>query len=154
MPPHIRPARIDEAEQLAELDAAADAYPWSISQYNSALAGRAGQRVLVLGSGTEVAACVVFAVAACQGSIHRIVVGSDQRRRGLGSALLSSALAAVRAAGARECLLEVRESNTPARHLYERAGFSLDGRRKGYYTHPAQTRGREDAILMSRNCED
>ncbi|NND69803.1 MAG: ribosomal protein S18-alanine N-acetyltransferase [Halioglobus sp.] len=149
MPPDIRLARADEAAQLAELDAAADSYPWSSVQYSGAVARRAGQQVLVHPAGAEVVACVVLAIAAQEGSIHRIVVGSDQRRQGLGGTLLRAALDRMRAGGAVRCLLEVRESNVPARALYKQAGFSLDGRRKGYYTHPAQTNGREDALLMS-----
>jgi ribosomal-protein-alanine N-acetyltransferase len=38
--------------------------------------------------------------------------------------------------------LEVRESNAPARALYENAGFKQTGRRPSYYTSPL-----EDAIL-------
>jgi ribosomal-protein-alanine N-acetyltransferase len=40
--------------------------------------------------------------------------------------------------------LEVRESGAPARHLYEKTGFTVDGIRKGYYTMPT-----EDAVLMT-----
>ena len=40
-------------------------------------------------------------------------------------------------------LLEVRESNTPARRLYEKLGFALEGRRPGYYQDPG-----EDALLF------
>jgi ribosomal-protein-alanine N-acetyltransferase len=49
--------------------------------------------------------------------------------------------------GVRRCLLEVRESNTAARGLYETLSFQLDGIRKNYYP---TTTGREDALLMSR----
>jgi ribosomal-protein-alanine N-acetyltransferase len=38
--------------------------------------------------------------------------------------------------------LEVRESNAAARCFYEKAGFVQTGRRKSYYTDPA-----EDAVL-------
>ena len=41
--------------------------------------------------------------------------------------------------------LEVRESNTPARTLYEKLGFTVDGIRKNYYERP-----RENAVLMTR----
>lgn len=150
----IRPAAIDEAARLAELDAAADAYPWSSAQYSSAVAGRGGQRVLVACVQSEVVACAVIAVLAGQGSIYRIVVGSEQRRRGFARALLRAALSTVRAEGAEKCVLEVRESNIPALALYEQTGFSLDGRRKGYYTQPAHPGGREDALLMSHSLED
>ena len=40
--------------------------------------------------------------------------------------------------------LEVRESNAPARALYEKAGFRTAGVRKNYYERP-----REDAVLMT-----
>lgn len=43
-------------------------------------------------------------------------------------------------------LLEVRESNQVARHLYQKLGFQQDGIRKKYYLTPTR---REDAVLMS-----
>ncbi|MGZ8155124.1 MAG: ribosomal protein S18-alanine N-acetyltransferase, partial [Burkholderiales bacterium] len=46
---------------------------------------------------------------------------------------------------AERAFLEVRPSNTAARALYARSGFSEIGRRRDYY--PAQE-GREDAVVM------
>jgi ribosomal-protein-alanine N-acetyltransferase len=43
---------------------------------------------------------------------------------------------------ARAILLEVRESNLPARGLYEKHGFHVHGRRRAYYQRPV-----EDAVL-------
>ena len=43
---------------------------------------------------------------------------------------------------ARTILLEVRESNSAARKLYEKCGFVQSGRRQRYYKQPE-----EDAIL-------
>ena len=42
--------------------------------------------------------------------------------------------------------LEVRESNSAARSLYEKLGFQQTGRRKSYYANPI-----EDAILYSKS---
>ena len=39
--------------------------------------------------------------------------------------------------------LEVRKSNGPAIHLYEQAGFRVEGERKNFYESP-----REDAFIM------
>jgi ribosomal-protein-alanine N-acetyltransferase len=50
------------------------------------------------------------------------------------------------AANARECFLEVRDSNTAAFRFYERYGFNEIGRRRDYY--PA-VGGREDAVVMA-----
>jgi ribosomal-protein-alanine N-acetyltransferase len=43
-------------------------------------------------------------------------------------------------------LLEVRESNAGARHLYEKLGFEVYHRRKDYYRNPM-----EDALLMRKD---
>ena len=45
--------------------------------------------------------------------------------------------------------LEVRESNTTARRLYQRLGFREDGLRKNYYTEPV-----EAAVLMTKTDND
>jgi ribosomal-protein-alanine N-acetyltransferase len=42
-----------------------------------------------------------------------------------------------------DLFLEVRESNHPARKLYESEGFTSIGRRRNYYSDPA-----EDAIVL------
>jgi ribosomal-protein-alanine N-acetyltransferase len=47
--------------------------------------------------------------------------------------------------GAVRAILEVRQSNEPARILYERFGFSVTGIRRAYYSKPV-----EDAIVLSR----
>jgi ribosomal-protein-alanine N-acetyltransferase len=48
--------------------------------------------------------------------------------------------------GAENAFLEVRESNQPARKLYEKLGFVEVGRRKAYYP---DHQGREDALVLS-----
>jgi ribosomal-protein-alanine N-acetyltransferase len=59
--------------------------------------------------------------------------------------LLDDALEAADAAGTAAVYLEVRTSNVVARALYEGRGFSLVGRRTGYYQHPT-----EDALVLRR----
>jgi len=50
--------------------------------------------------------------------------------------------AQARSAKCNDLFLEVRPSNPPAIHLYEKLGFQRVGVRKGYYQ---STEGREDA---------
>lgn len=76
---------------------------------------------------------VCFWIVADELQIMNIAVHRSFRRRGIGWALLSHALGAGVASGARRAFLEVRKSNGGARKLYEKAGFSKVGERPGYY---------------------
>jgi ribosomal-protein-alanine N-acetyltransferase len=75
--------------------------------------------------------------------LENIAVLPEFRRRGLGRELLTALLARARLQGAQRILLEVRESNRGAIHLYEATGFQQLGRRRAYYVNPA-----EDALIM------
>ncbi len=74
--------------------------------------------------------------------LENIAVAPRARRKGIGKQLLHALLAAARETHSESVLLEVRDSNKPARALYERAGFQQGGRRKSYYSNPV-----EDAVL-------
>jgi ribosomal-protein-alanine N-acetyltransferase len=76
--------------------------------------------------------------------ILNLAVPPRMRREGVASQLLDGALAAARNSGAEQAFLEVRASNAAAIALYERLGFRLAGRRKGYYKEPV-----EDALVLS-----
>lgn len=81
-----------------------------------------------------------------QAELGNVAVKDTERARGVGRRLLEAALDRVAARGARECFLEVRESNKDARSLYEKAGFQVVGRRRHYYSRPI-----EDALVMRRD---
>ncbi len=65
--------------------------------------------------------------------VMTIGVAPHAQRRGLGTVLLDGLLAHARDVGAQSVLLEVRVDNDPAIALYERAGFTVLGRRHRYY---------------------
>jgi ribosomal-protein-alanine N-acetyltransferase len=87
---------------------------------------------------------IIGRISAEECELENIVVRRKNQSRGLGSALINSLAAAARQQKAKSIFLEVRESNTAARGLYEKCGFRLTGRRKAYYTNPA-----EDAVLYT-----
>ncbi len=72
-------------------------------------------------------------VTADEAEILTLAVEPRARRRGVGTTLLTKALAEAHRRGARAVLLEVSVGNTPARVLYDRAGFVEVGRRPRYY---------------------
>ncbi|MGH9868407.1 MAG: ribosomal protein S18-alanine N-acetyltransferase [Candidatus Polarisedimenticolia bacterium] len=75
--------------------------------------------------------------------INNVAVAADHRGRGLGRALVVSALGEGVSEGCRVAWLEVRPSNAAAVHLYETLGFSTVARRRRYYTDT-----QEDALVM------
>jgi len=80
-----------------------------------------------------------------EGELGDLAVASAVRRRGIGFDLVSAVLGEAVARQASELYLEVRESNSAARSLYERHGFEVVNRRSGYYSQPV-----EDALVMRR----
>lgn len=83
-------------------------------------------------------------VVAGEFNIDNIAVKESYRQKGIASALLAKAIDEARKQGAITAFLEVRASNDGACSLYEKAGFSVVGRRTGYYHNPS-----EDALMMS-----
>jgi len=75
--------------------------------------------------------------------INSLAVDTAWRRRGLARRLLAEVFRDSIAAGARSATLEVRNSNTAARALYESLGFRVEAVRRDYYQEP-----REDALIL------
>jgi len=79
-----------------------------------------------------------------EGHIVTIAVRQDERRRGIGELLLVAILEAALEAGQEGVTLEYRISNSEARALYDKYGFTQVGVRARYYSD-----NQEDAVLMS-----
>ena len=75
--------------------------------------------------------------------INSIAVDEGWRRRGVARALLRAVFQDAFGAGGRMATLEVRQSNTAARQLYENLGFAVEGVRRNYYQDP-----REDGLIL------
>ena len=75
-----------------------------------------------------------------------LMVAADQRRRGIGSALMDEALKWARSAGITKVELEVFPHNAPAISLYRKLGFEEEGRRRNRYLIGGH---HVDTILMS-----
>ncbi len=123
-------------------DHAATAAHWSTQQYETALAGEAPSRVvLIIEEESGMRGFIAGKGLGEEWEIENIAVAEPARRRGLGTRLLGEFLDLARSRGANIVFLEVRESNLGARQLYEKWAFVESGRRKLYYREPE-----EDAI--------
>ena len=87
-------------------------------------------------------ACIWFSIDDVH--ITNIVTQVQYRNQGIASKLLEEIIATVKD---KPLTLEVRVSNQPAIHLYEKYNFKKIGIRKNYYTHNNLV---EDAIIMTR----
>ncbi len=138
----IRPARPEDLPRCAAIEATAPD-PWTESQLAEELAGGFGRLFVACRDG-QVQGLAVFQLAAGEASLNALTVDPAVRRQGAGRALLTGALAALRAEGAHRCFLEVRAGNTAARALYESLGFAAAGLRRNFYRDPA-----EDGVVMA-----
>jgi ribosomal-protein-alanine N-acetyltransferase len=81
----------------------------------------------------EPAGFVLAHAAEDECEILSLGVRRDSRQSGLGRGLLRAVLSVATVSKARAVYLEVAENNAAARHLYTAEGFSVTGRRRGYY---------------------
>ena len=96
--------------------------------------------------GTTVAG---YALLRCLGDAELIyiAVSEEYRGRGTGKRLLKELIEEAEGRNAGSIFLEVRAGNAPAIKMYESAGFTACGIRKGYYHAP-----KEDAVIMRFEC--
>lgn len=88
-------------------------------------------------------------VVAGEAELLTIAVHPDQRRAGLGGALVGAFPTEAAARGGESAFLEVAEGNIAARALYAACGFAPAGRRRGYYHRPDGAS--EDALILVRS---
>lgn len=138
-----------DAPAMAEiLNDSAEAAQWPPESY-ARLAESPGGVVLVCDVSRQPVAFLAARQATDEAEILNIAVHRSFRRKGVASALLLAALKQFRRAAISRVFLELRESNLPARSLYDRHGFAASGRRKAYYHGPT-----EDALCMVRKLID
>ena len=92
----------------------------------------------------EVAGFIIVDEIAGEAFVDDLAVFPAFQRQGIASRLLGQAEVNAILRGCEKIHLEVRESNAPARRLYEARGYMQVGTRPGFYKHPD-----EDAILYT-----
>ncbi len=143
----LRPARATDLGAVLALDRACspvfarrDAYARQLAEPHLLLIACADTGMLGFAS---------WSAVLDEATLMNIAVDRRCRRAGLGRRLMDRSRALLAGRGIRRLLLDVRESNAPARRLYEACGFTIDGRREGYYAAGDAGGAREAALLMS-----
>lgn len=136
-PPVVDFARLDDAEDLAEIHAASFHRGWSAAEMEALLAQ---DRILTVvarrgspfGSRRPVGFVMVRS-AEDEAEVLTVAVSPRQRARGLGRRLMDEALRRLYHDRVKSVFLEVDDGNTAALSLYRRLGFKQVGQRKNYY---------------------
>ena len=133
---------LSHLEGVAELERLCFAEPWSRQALTLLLQGKNLGVVALDEQGTPIGYGGLLTVLD-EGQITNIAVHPDHRKKGIGKAILEELINESRKCDIRELSLEVRQSNLPAKALYQSHGFEIAGIRKGFYRHPT-----EDGLVM------
>lgn len=166
LPYLIQPMRIQDIPEVLQIERACFSMPWSAHAYRyeieentlswyivarpaPAKMGRGVVgKLLALRPGAQARAPVIgyggFWMMVDEAHISTLAVAPSHRRRGVGELLLLTMIEEAERRGAATVTLEVRVSNLPAQHLYEKYGFTVQGRRVRYYSDNG-----EDAYIMT-----
>jgi ribosomal-protein-alanine N-acetyltransferase len=144
--PWHRPMTVQDLDEVLAIEAASYSFPWSRGNFIDSLA--AGYLAELWFDAQQ--QCLGYLVAMPgveEMHLLNITVTPRHQRLGHGRAMLLYLAEHGRERGDHKLWLEVRDSNTGARRLYEQLGYVAVGRRRHYY--PAAGGRREDAVVMS-----
>lgn len=142
----IEPMKHGNVDEVAAIEAACFSTPWSRNAFADAVDSENYEYIVALdGNDGSVAAYAGMQVVLDEAEITNIAVDERYRRRGIAGKLLEGLVTLCLRRDVKYLHLEVRESNTAARSLYEKCGFEIDGMRKNFYQKPT-----ENAVLMTK----
>lgn len=140
----IRPIADGDLDPVTELERLCFSDPWTREMFAETLSNPLAVYLVAEEEGELIGYVGMYHIMS-EGQITNIAVIPERQRRGVATKLFSALLDYSRKNGIDELTLEVRDSNTGARALYERFGFRTVGTRKNYYRAPM-----ENAVLMTK----
>lgn len=129
------------ADELFEIEKLSFSTPWCKEEFTG-LENNSLATAFVALEGEKPIGFIILYRVADQAQIMDIATHPDHRSKGVAQALIDVAAEYCRLDGAVKMTLEVRQSNSAARAVYQKKGFKPVGLRKQYYTKPC-----EDAVL-------
>lgn len=139
----VRELTVDDLDRLLEVEEACFNAPWSRESYRRELAENHLAHYWGVFAGPQLIGFAGYWLILDEGHITNVAVIPERQNQGVGRFLVQTVINGCLAGGGRFLTLEVRASNGPALHLYEKMGFVSAGVRPGYYDRP-----KEDAVIM------
>jgi len=155
--PLIRPLNWGDLDRIMEIELAAYPVPWTRGIFSDCI--RVGYDCWGLVLGQRLLGYSIQTSAAGEAHLLNLCVEPNWQRRGFGGLLLENAVRLACSRGCNSMFLEVRPSNRAGIALYQNRGFTLIGRRPGYYSAPPmqgteRPENREDALVMQLDLTD
>lgn len=166
LPYVLQPMRVQDIPEVLEIERVCFSMPWSAHAYRYEIeentlswyvVARPAPRpkesgifgkILALRTAAQPRSPIIgyggFWMMVDEAHISTLAVAPAYRRRGVGELLLLTMIEEAQRRGAAAVTLEVRVSNLPAQRLYEKYGFTVQGRRVRYYSDNG-----EDAYIMT-----
>jgi ribosomal-protein-alanine N-acetyltransferase len=139
----LAPMTLEDLDEVLEIERLSFKTPWSRAAFRYEIVQNRVARCVVVRAEARLAGYLCLWEIGHEIHITNLAVHPHRRGQGLARALLQATLEDGRARGVTLAFLEVRPSNVEALGLYESLGFSVIGRRKGYYFDTG-----EDALVM------
>jgi ribosomal-protein-alanine N-acetyltransferase len=134
---------LDDITVVQEIEHEIFLTPWPRNAYRRELQQNKLATYIVMRDGDEVIGYAGMWKMGDEAHVTTVGVRRRDQGKGFGLALMLALIDRAYAMGSRWMTLEVRASNQGAMGLYEKLGFKVIGRRRGYYTDDG-----EDAVVM------
>ena len=139
----IEPMRLEDIPAIQEIEREIFLTPWPRNAYRREIVQNRMASYMVIRDGDEIVGYAGLWKMHDEAHVTTVGVRRRDQGRGFGLALMLALIDRAFALDARWVTLEVRASNYGAMALYEKLGFKVIGRRRGYYTDDG-----EDAVVM------
>jgi ribosomal-protein-alanine N-acetyltransferase len=139
----IEEMTLDDIPTVQEIEREIFLTPWPRNAYRREIQQNKMASYVVLRDGDEIVGYAGLWKMRDEAHVTTVGVRRRDQGRGFGMALMVALIERAYMLDARWMTLEVRASNHGAMALYEKLGFKVIGRRRGYYTDDG-----EDAVVM------
>lgn len=141
----VREMTLNDLDSVLDIENISFTTPWTRESFEKEIKNNQLAKYLVIEYDNRIIGYGGMWFIIDEAHITNIAIQREFRNKKLGSFLVRAMIEYAEGLGIHRMTLEVRESNIPARRLYEKLGFSPCGKRPKYYQD-----NNEDAIIMWR----
>ena len=138
----IHKMRSQDVEAVSIIEAKSFSMPWSAKAFAELVEDEKSLYLVAESDGEIIGCCGVTNICG-DGDVNNVVVAEEHRGKGVAFLMMQELIARGEKMGIENFTLEVRVSNAPAIHVYEKLGFVSEGIRPRFYEKPV-----EDAMIM------